>query len=292
MIKFYTYIQFLTLFVINSYGQDQVWYYSGGFGITDDSSAANYMRTVEKRSDKVTRIITLQLTEEGWEEIRKEKIKRVGDGKLKIRSSGDKLFGERTFRHFELRSTGLFRFSDYRKNRLVNTGMASRIIPLHLEDTIKSYYPNNMPKSVAFYDQNRLVSNKNWLKNGQSYFDNLHYFVDKIPEHNMGQSHFRAYMINGIKESGIDLNQIADRVIIGWVVMENGETEGFHSISGMFSELNSTLIRLIKEMPGEWEPASINGQPVRYYMQIPFNFIDRTENFESLEISTGFVVWD
>ncbi|MDA3821950.1 MAG: hypothetical protein PF450_04965 [Bacteroidales bacterium] len=187
---------------------------------------------------------------------------------------------------------GNFNFTDRLKGTVILEGTASNILPLHKQDTIRSYYRKNVPKSVAVYENNKLISNENWLKNGSKYFSDIHYFVDEVPEHSNGQAHFRAYILNGIRESGIDLNQIADRVIIGWVIMENGELTGFHTISGVYSLLNNTLIKLLREMPGEWIPAKNNGQAVRYYMDMPFNFIDNSEGFESLDLSTGFLVWD
>lgn len=272
--------------------QDTTYLYASDFGITEHMDDAKYKRNHDIRSARRSVVKTYELDGDEWLRTRKEKTVLVNDTLMQIRRKADKLWPEVILRSFHLQEDGLYRFTDQNRGSLILEGTATSLVPLHLEDTVRSYYAKNMPKSVAFYENNKLISNRNWLRNGNEYYDNLHYFVDQVPEHSLGQIHFRAYMLNGIAESGIDLNQISDRVVIGWVVLEDGSLEGFHTISGVFSQLNNTLIKLIREMPGEWQPARLNGRPVRYYMNVPFNFIDRSESFETLELSTGFVSWD
>ncbi|MDF1571133.1 MAG: hypothetical protein P1P82_05905 [Bacteroidales bacterium] len=274
------------------FAQDTTYLYASDFGITEHMDDAKYMRKIDSRSVRRSVVKTYEPEGDEWVRIRKEKTVRVNDTLMQIRRKADKLWPEVISRSFHLQEDGLYRFTDRKRGSLVLEGTATSLVPLHLEDTVRSYYTKNMPKSVAIYKNNKLIRNRNWLRNGNEYYDNLHYFVDQAPEHSLGQVHFRAYMLNGIAESGIDLSQISDRVVIGWVVLEDGSLEGFHTISGVFSQLNNILINLIREMPGEWQPAMLDGRPVRYYMNIPFNFIDRSERFETLELSTGFVSWD
>lgn len=272
--------------------RDTTYYYASDFGITDNKNEAIFTREVDQRSANRTVIKTYQFDGDEWVRIRKEKIRVLNDTLMQIRRKSDKVWAEVISRSYHQLPDGTYSFTDRKRDNIVLEGTAASLIPLHLQDTVRSFYSRNMPKSVAIYENNKLISNRNWLRNGNQYYENLHFFVDQIPEHSLGQVHFRAYMLNGIRETGIDLNQISDRVVIGWVILEDGSLEGFHTISGVFSQLNKTLISLIKEMPGEWQPAMLNGKPVRFYMNMPFNFIDRTENFETLELSTGFVSWD
>jgi hypothetical protein len=209
-----------------------------------------------------------------------------------IKRRTEKFLPQIVFRYYSYTEKGLIKYTDKLKGSIISKGTANLLFPLHLRDTVLSYYSNSRIKSEAIYENNRLVSNKNWLPNGNAYFDNIFFFVDNIPEYSMGQVYFRAHILSGLQESEIDLSQISDKVVIGWIVTETGETTGFHVVSGAFSELNNLLIKLIQEMPGHWIPATLDAKAVRYYMNIPFNFIDRTEGFESLEFSSGFVVWD
>lgn len=272
--------------------QDTAYYYGADFGISSDRETAKFTRKIDKKYGKRYVVKTYMLDGEEWVRARKEKIRIVNDTLMQIRRKSDKFWAEVVTRTFHPAGKGRYYFTDRKRGNILLEGYATSVLPLHLEDTVKSYYDRNRPKSIAVYHDNSLVSNQNWLRNGNKYYDNLHYFVDQEPEHSLGQVHFRTYMLQGIQQSGIDLNQISDRVIIGWVIMEDGSLEGFHTIKGVYTQLNNTLIKLIMEMPGEWQPATLNGKPVRYYMNMPFNFIDRSENFENLELSTGFVSWD
>lgn len=290
--KFIPIILFVLAGTIFVSAQDTTFYYSADFGITVAPENAKYSREIDKKLGRRVVIKTYEREGEDWVRIRKERIRTVNDTLMQIRRKADKLWAEVITRSFHQVKNGLYYFTDTKWGNIVLEGDASSVLPLHLQDTVRSYYTRNRPKSIAVYKDNQLISNQNWLRNGNRYFDDLHYFVDQEPEHSLGQVHFRTYMLQGIQKSGIDLAQISDRVLIGWVVMEDGSLQGFHTIKGVYTQLNNTLIKLIREMPGEWQPATIDGNPVRYYMNMPFNFIDRTENFENLELSTGFVSWD
>jgi hypothetical protein len=90
-----------------------------------------------------------------------------------------------------------------------------------------------------------------------------------------------------INRSEWDLSQIQDKVVIGWVVMETGNLEGAIALEGKSRQLNQFLANVISNMPGAWQPARLNGVPVRYFMQIPLNFEVRDVNFQELDYSTG-----
>lgn len=121
------------------------------------------------------------------------------------------------------------------------------------------------------------------------YIDDIIYFVNEDPQYNLAKASFRGQMINRQKESGIDLAQISDRVVIGFTVMEDGSLAGFHTIQGVFKPLNEKIIELIQTMPGGWGPTEVYGKPVR---TLTFNSIDRKRSIKSPERNTGFVVWD
>ena len=99
-------------------------------------------------------------------------------------------------------------------------------------------------------------------------------------------------MLTSLQEKKIDLSQISDQVVIGMVIREDGELDGLYLIKGHLKELNSAIMDLISEMPGQWIPANLNGKPVNYYMELPFNFQQIEGGFESVELTGGFLVWD
>ncbi len=285
-------IFFVFPLVLSLSAQEIVWYYGSDFGIRESKDDARYRRQVTNRSGNRQLVETFEKVQGEWIRRRKEKIRTINDTLQVIKRKGEKLFPDRLERTFSIQENGNYDFWEYEDEQLILEGNATQLVPLHLQDTVRSYYMTGLPESVAIYDNNSLVSNENWLKNGTKYIDDIFYFVDEEPQYNLGQASFRGHMMNGLKESGIDLAQISDRVVIGFTVMEDGSLAGFHTLQGVFKPLNEKLIELIQTMPGGWVPAKVNGKSVRYYMTLPFNFIDRTRNFDSLEMSTGFVVWD
>lgn len=291
ILKFFLIFLFFICYEIEA--QTTVFYYSSVYGVLDTNQDALYKKEIFKKSSRKTKVISYQLENEQWVKVMKEIVRKENDTLLQIKRPGDKIWKQRILRSYFPTLNNLYSFTDRTlKGVTILEGSATRIIPLHKQDTVRSYYTKTAIKSIAVFENNRLISNENWLKNGSKYISDLHYYVDQVPEYSNGQANFRAYIINGIIDAGIDLSQVSDRVVIGWTVMENGELRGFHKLSGVYSQLNSTLIKLISEMPGEWIPAKVGDTNVRYYMQLPFNFIDRSEKFETLELNSGFMSWD
>lgn len=289
------YIFLITIFQFSLFslaGQDTIFYFGNDYRDVSTIDEAKYMKSIRYRNSKVTRIKSFVREDNSWSIDKSELIKRSDDKSFTIKSSESRLLSKKSERYFSNINSGLSIFKDYNKGRLVREGTTSRLLPLQLQDTLIIYYPNGSVKSIALYENNKLISNQNWLNNGLKYVDNIFYHVDETPEHSNGPLFFKHYILDGIRKAGIDLTQVSDMIVLGWVILENGEIEGIHRISGVFRELNSTLMHLVLDLPGEWIPASLNGSPVNYYMEIPFNFRNRNESFDTLEISSGFVIWD
>jgi hypothetical protein len=282
----------IVLFPGRLLAQDTTYYYGTDFGITERVDGAKYKRELDKRSARRSLVETYELDGEAWVRTRKEKFKLVNDTLIRIRRTTDKIWPEVITRTFRTGKDGLYHFTDRTRDNIILEGSASSLLPLHLEDTVISYYSKNRIKSISVYTNNHLVSNKNWLRNGAQYYDDLHYYVNREPEYSLGQVYFRTFIMQGIRESEIDLNQVRGETLVGFVVMEDGSLEGFHTITGVYTQLNNILIERIREMPGKWQPATLHGKPVRYHMNIPFNFIDRSENFDNVELTNGVLFWD
>jgi hypothetical protein len=288
----FLYLIGLTFFLSNAYSQVNSYYYDVAFGVTETEDDAVYKREVEQKSERSYRITTYKKEEGNWILQKRMSISLKGKDLQKIKSSGSTIFPDKLKRYYHLLDNGRYYFYDVQKKDTIRMGTASSLFPLHLEDTVKLFYPKNRQRSVAVYENNRLISNQNWLVSGKEYIPDIHYFVDDTPDFIHGQGFFSEYMMEGINESDIDLSQLRDKVIIGWVVDTDGKAVGFHVVNGMFRELNALLIQLLEEMPGDWKPATVQGEPVNYYMTIPFNFIEQTSTFEMLEMSSGFMIWD
>jgi hypothetical protein len=181
------------------------------------------------------------------------------------------------------------KFTETRRDNSMRSGITSRYLPLHLEGEVREFYPNGNLKSISEYSNNQLVSNRNWLSDGTKYVDTVFYSADIEPLFNPGPEFFQSYLLQQLKNSKVDLNQIDDEVVIGWVVMETGQTEGVMALQGRSRQFNKLLVEIIAGMPGIWEPARLDGRPVRYFMSIPLNFTHDEYLFQEVEFSSGML---
>lgn len=64
---------------------------------------------------------------------------------------------------------------------------------------------------------------------------------------------------------------LTGRVLVGFLINNQGVIEKIHVVKGISSELDAEAIRLIKSMPN-WTPQKINGRAVDCRYAIPINF--------------------
>ena len=267
--------------------QDTLWYGPNGRPVNNMEEAV-LMKVVRQKSDQRLVVRTSQRSGDSWTRIIKQKIRFRKPGSMVLYNYlPGKLFPEKTYREMKETSPGTFAFEESSMKHLLRKGNTSSLLPLHLEGELTEYYPGGKVKSISTFKDNQLVTNRNWLPDGSRYIDSVYYSADTEPEYKPGPDFFRNYMLQRIASSKVDLSQISDEVVIGWVVMETGTLEGPIALKGKSPGFNQMLIAIIDELPGAWEPARLNGKPVRYFMSIPLNFIYQTTNFQELELTSG-----
>ena len=277
-------------FSLESMGQEGVYYYGvNSKPVTQLSDAVSY-KEVKKKSERKYVIEKHQMIEGSWEKMGKEKVKIESDGNQIIHYNNNTIFSKKFYRSMEKVGTGVYLFKETTLNGEIRNGTSTAFLPLHLEGTVVEYYPNRELKSKSEYRDNQLLSNENWLSTGTRYIDSIFYSVDEEPEYQMGDAFFKNYLIKSLEKSKIDMSQIEDLVVLGWVIMESGELAGPITLAGKSRQLNEYLVKTISEMPGYWTPARLDGVDVRYFMSIPLNFMHREANFQELEFSPGGVM--
>ena len=273
--------------VIHLPGQEEVYHYGANTKPVDQIDEAIRYEEVIRKSDKKYVIRTHHKVNQKWVQVKKEKIKIQMDGSQTVYYNTGSIFPKRLYREMNKIGPGEYLFKESTLNSLVRTGTSSRALPLHLEGLVTEYHPNGELKSKSVFRNNQLLSNENWLPDGSKYIDSIFYSVDHEPEYQMGDNFFKSFLIQKLAASKIDLTQIEDQVVIGWVVMETGEIDGVIALKGKLRQLNQFLVNTIMELPGTWQPAVLEGTQVRYFMSIPLNFIHKEVNFQELELSSG-----
>jgi periplasmic protein TonB len=82
------------------------------------------------------------------------------------------------------------------------------------------------------------------------------------------------------------------RLVVGFVVMENGNIKGLRIENGLGLEMNNLALTAFHTLKGEWQPARLNGENVRYYQLFPINFIYRDFDFDYLEMRGSMLYWE
>ncbi len=249
-------------------------------------------KKLTRKSEKKVNIKRLVLHDNIWKEEANSCIKSIDETHHKISNKNEGIFSKKIIREFEKTDGDIIHFKEYYDDKLIRSGSTTSLIPLVLEDTLKVYFPNRQLKSVSIYENNQLISNENWNNDGSKYIDNIFYSVDETPEYSLGQEHFKYYILKSIQDAKIDLGQYNDKIVLAWVVMEDGSIQGVRRVSGKSAGLSNFLIELIESLEGNWIPAELNGEIVRYFMKIPFNFAHHTEGFDNIELSGGMLIWD
>lgn len=270
----------------------QLYYYGSNSKPLKNEANALTQIEVRQKSENSYIVKSYEISEEeynrgAWILTGREKIKVEADGTQYIRRKGDGVISEKIYRKMTMAEPGHYEFSESDEGRIRRKGFSSGYLPLHLEGQVTEYHTNGNVKSISQYKDNQLLSNQNWLRNGDKYIDTIFYSADQAPEFKNGPAFFHNYLLKQLYDSDIDLSQIQDVVELGWVVMENGEIEGIITLSGRSRLLNEFLVNTLAGMPGEWQPAMLDGKTIRYFISIPLNFEQLEVNFQDLELSSG-----
>jgi hypothetical protein len=265
----------------------EIYYYGANMKPLNSENEALLVKEVTKKSDKKYVIETRVLVSSAWVDAEQQKIRIDKDGTLRIRTKDERIFPRRIFRTISRSVPGQYAFEETAKKQKIRSGTSSNFLPLLLEGYVTEYHNNDIEKSVSIYENNQLQSNQNWRPDGSPYIDSIFYSTDKEPVYRPGVANFHSSLLQQLGEAKINLDEFDDDVVIGWVVMETGQIDGVIPLKGKSEELNQILVESIARIPGHWEPAVLNGKPVRYFMSIPLTIFHHEAKFQEVEYSWG-----
>lgn len=179
-----------------------------------------------------------------------------------------------TKRIYKKINDSLFAFTDYYKDTVIRQmGEASNILPLILNGRVINYFKNGNISCKARYRNNRLISNQSWSESGEKDVENVFdfYQVEVEPQFNDGKlSEFIGKQISYPKEAR--KNNIAGRVVIQFIIMEDGSVERLKILKSMHPALDEEAIRVVKLTNKKWLPGIIDAIPVRVTFVLPILF--------------------
>ena len=276
----------------NAYCQRDTIVFTGVNGKLTSEDFANRKKDVDFRSHGRILITNFNLVEGNWQPQYRERIKKLKNDEFYIRAKGAGL-SEQFVRRYEKRPDGKHNFSEYSTDGiLLKTGVSKIRFPLIFDGELVEYYGNQQIRSRSQYRNNELLSNENWLDNGEKYIDNIFYSVDIEPLYSKGMIDMHRHVRQSFIDSGLEVSTLSGNMLLGFVVMETGQIEGFRVLKGITPRLNTIAVNSLKSLEGEWTPAKLNGKEVRYFQLFPINFIHLENRFESFEFDGSMLHWD
>ena len=107
---------------------------------------------------------------------------------------------------------------------------------------------------------------------GVVYPDSVYINPEVRPQFAGGDKAFAAYLSKFIRYPQQALQRhVSGRVYVNFILNAQGKVQDAHVLSGPGNGLNDEALRLVWLMP-PWEPARVNGQPVRVACTVPISF--------------------
>ena len=280
----------LGLFPFFVFSQNDTTFYFGVNGKVESVEKAVVRKEIKHVLFKKVKVITSKAYEDNWQFLFSEKIKIVDDSTFKIKIRSDEFSG-RIKRQFEKQENGNYKFTDWLDERIKRVGFSATNIPLIFEGEVTDFYANGRIKSISQYKNNELITNKNWLPNGEPDVDNIFYSVDSAPLFDDGIGRLHQHILKTFKNSGIDVADVAGELIVGFVVRTDGKIDGIRIIKGITPSVNTVAVQSFQTLMGVWEPAKLDDRDVNYFQLFPINFITPEYDFDYLQMKGSMLYW-
>ncbi|HRG90005.1 MAG TPA: TonB family protein, partial [Chitinophagales bacterium] len=97
-------------------------------------------------------------------------------------------------------------------------------------------------------------------------------FVEQMPEFPGGEGELLKYLAKNTQYPQMERdNDIQGRVMLRFVVLEDGSVSDVTVVRGVSPGLDKEAVRVVKTMP-KFKPGRQQGKPVRVYYNLPFMF--------------------
>ena len=259
-------------------------------GKMQDIQKIDVKKEIKRRSAKKITVKTYKALDNDWAPIYTEKISIDSDSVYNIKMKGDEFSGK-IRRVFEKKDDKLWKFTDWLGETIKRTGFTSSKIPLILEGEVTEFYPLGRIKSISQYNNNLLITNKNWLPNGDRTVDDIFYSVDQEPGFEPGLQALHNHVMQTFKKYDFDFTTVEGRLVIGFIVKTDGTIDGIRIIKGIAPSVNQIALNAFATLEGEWIPAKLDNKEVNYLQVFPINFIYNVYDFETLELKGSMLYW-
>lgn len=258
--------------------------------LTDVKNAITRIQINHPGDDRLE-IETFIKWRDGWRNLYFERIKIKTDNEYLIRKYQNGRQTDKYVRFYTMEPDGTYKFVEMNNDAIKRKGTTTAKIPLNFEGEVIEYYKNESVKSKSIYHDNQLVSNENWLQNGEKYIDNIFYSADIPPSYDIEQANLLSHVSNEFSKH--KLIDISGTILVGFVIMEDGTLTGAQIVKGIVPDLDQVAVNALESFQGKWQPAVLNNTYVRYFCTMPINFkrADEFVSFEYMDFTGGMLFY-
>ena len=135
-----------------------------------------------------------------------------------------------------------------------------------------TYWKNGTPKRIDTYENDKLIKGQCFNSQGM---DTLYFAYEIMAEFPGGTNGLFEYIAKELKypHQSRD-NGIQGKVLIGFMVNENGSVSDVTIEQSVNDEIDAEAIRIVLKMP-KWGPAMLDGEACKIKFTMPINFVLR-----------------
>jgi hypothetical protein len=258
--------------------------------LTDGENALIMIRVDQSKANSI-KMEAFMKWRNDWRNLYIERIKIKSENEYLVKKFSDRSQTDKYIRFYSPGPEGTYAFVEMYNDAVKRKGITTTRLPLNLEGEVIEYYNNENIKSKSVYKDNQLVSNENWLENGEKYIDNIFYSADVQPSYDIETDNLLAHVSN--KFSQHKLIDVSGTILVGFVIMEDGSIAGTRIVSGIQPALDKIAVDALQSFPGKWKPAVLNNQNVRFFCTMPINFktADEFVSFDQIDFTGGMLFY-
>ena len=270
MRSFFLIVSLIFLFNFGYSQNDTIIYYKGNNRPTLCKEDAVRLIKIQKKNENKFKLSYSRKKYGRWIKLKYTKILSIeNDSTIKILNQSSRKKNYKTFK-----PVGAYYYIKeyYKSGKLKIEGLSKSILYHHWEGQVKKYFTSGKLSSISKYRNNQELGNKNWLKNGKAYFDNIYNSVDVMPEFPGGDVSLSNYLVENIKyPENAFKKRLQYRVLVNFVVDEDGNVIGTHVVKPQHSAFDKEAERVVSSMP-KWSVGRLNGKAVKVAYFVPINF--------------------
>lgn len=264
-------ILFILISTLASGQNDTTVYYSRSNSVVNSIEEATSFQTFKKDSKKSYTLTTFRKSDQNWDKILEESIRRHSDTSFYIFSSIDDYI-----RFYKKVSNGFLIHDVLTTNTEGNyhtfynwEGLSNTLFPLIRAGAWRAY--SSFSGDLQFeetYDNNRLKESKYWI-NDSSYVKDVFRYVSEPAKYKGGDDALRTFIYNNLNYPG---GHHHGKVIVSFVILASGEITAIKPLNEIDQNLTREVIRIVNLTRSKWTPAKIGDKNVNSIAYFPFSF--------------------